>query len=192
MKQKGTSLSMKLTRTSTAFPPGLRGLHWLMAAVIVAAWALGVRSGAFEGPARGAAIGLHIAVASSVLLLAPLRVLMRLAGGVPALPAAMGGAARLAAHGVHVGLYVLMLALPMSGWLAVNSAGRPVSLMGFIDLPTLMAKNQALHERVETLHVALAWILAALVVLHVLAALKHHFIDRDDVLVRMLSRTARG
>ena len=183
---------MNPSPTSTAFPPALRALHWLMAAVVVASWALGVRSGAFEGPARGAAIGLHIAVASSVLLLAPLRVLLRLAGGVPALPATMGRAARLAAHAAHVGLYVLMLALPMSGWLTVNSAGRPVSLMGFIDLPTLMAKNQALHERIESLHVALAWVLAALVVLHVLAALKHHFIDHDDVLLRMLPRPARG
>ena len=179
-------------RTSTTpYPPALRALHWLMAAVIVVAWVLGMRSGAFEGPARGAAIGLHIAVASSVLLLVPLRVLLRLADGVPALPAAMTGTARLAAHAAHVGLYVLMLALPMSGWLTVNSAGRPVSLLGFIDLPTLMAKDQALHERVETLHVALAWVLAALVVLHLLAALKHHFIDRDDVLVRMLPRPVR-
>jgi cytochrome b561 len=177
--------------TSTTCPPALRALHWLMAAVIVAAWALGMRSGMFEGPARGAAIGLHIAVASSVLLLVPLRVLLRLTGGVPALPAAMGGAAHLAAHTAHVGLYALMLALPMSGWLTVNSAGRPVSLLGFIDLPTLMAKDQPLHERIESLHVALAWLLAALVVLHVLAALKHHFIDRDDVLARMLPRPAR-
>lgn len=174
-----------------AYPPALRALHWLMAAVIVAGWVLGVRSGAFEGPARGAAIAVHIAVASSVLVLVPLRMLLRLASGVPALPATMGGAARLAAHAVHVGLYVLMLALPMSGWLTVNSAGRPVSLMGFIDLPTLMVKNQPLHERIESLHVALAWVLAALVVLHLLAALKHHFIDRDDVLVRMLPRPAR-
>ena len=61
-----------------------------------------------------------------------------------------------------------------------------------IGLPTLVAKDQALHERIETLHVALAWVLAAVVVVHVLAALKHHFIDRDDVLVRMLPRPARG
>ena len=178
--------------TSKACSPALLALHWLMAAVFVAAWVLGVRSGAFEGPARGAAIGLHIAFASSVLLLVPLRALVRLARGAPALPAAMGSTARLATHASHVGLYVLMLALPMSGWLAVNSAGRPVSLMGFIHLPSLMAKNQALHERIETLHVALAWMLAALVVLHVLAALKHHFNDRDEVLVRMLPGTVRS
>ena len=176
----------------TSYHPAQRALHWLMAAVIVVAWVLGMRSGTLEGPARGEAIGLHIAVASSVLLLVPLRALVRLARGAPALPAAMGSTARLATHASHVGLYVLMLALPMCGSLAVNSAGRPVSLMGFIHLPSLMAKNQALHERIETLHVALAWVLAALVVLHVLAALKHHFIDRDEVLVRMLPGTVRS
>lgn len=84
-----------------------------------------------------------------------------------------------------------MLALPLSGWLAVNSAGRPVKLLGLVYLPSLVAKDQALHERIDSLHVALAWVLAAVVVVHVLAALKHHFIDRDDVLVRMLPRPAR-
>lgn len=173
------------------YSPALRALHWLMALVVVAAWVLGMRSGAFEGPARGAAIGLHIAVASSILVLLPLRVLLRLTGTVPELPVAMSTATRLAAHAAHVGLYVLLLALPLSGWLTVNSAGRPVSLMGVVPLPMLMSKDQALHERIETLHVACAWMLAALVVLHGLAALKHHFVDRDDVLARMVPRLAR-
>lgn len=175
-----------------SYRPALRALHWAMALVVVLAWGLGMRAGTIEGPARGEAIGWHIAVASSLLLLLPLRVAVRAAGSVPALPAAMGGAARLAARAAHVALYALMLALPLSGWLAVNSAGRPVKLMGLAYLPSLVAKNQALHERVETLHVALAWALAAVVVLHVLAALKHHFIDRDDVLRRMLPLSARG
>ena len=175
----------------TTYRPAQRALHWLMAAVIVAAWMLGMRSGLFEGPARGEAIGLHIAVASSVLLLLPLRLVARAALRAPPLPAAMGAAARLAAHAAHVGLYALMLALPLSGWLAVNSGGRPVKLLGLVYLPSLVAKDQALHERIETLHVALAWVLAAVVVVHLLAALKHHFIDRDDVLARMIGRPAQ-
>jgi cytochrome b561 len=178
--------------TSLHHRPALRALHWVMALVVVLAWVLGMRAGSFEGPARGEAVGLHIAVASSVLLLLPLRLLVRAAGRVPALPAAMGGAARFAAHAAHVALYVLMLALPLTGWLAVNSAGRPVKLLGLVYLPSLVAKNQALHERVESLHVALAWALAAIVLVHVLAALKHHFIDHDDVLRRMAPHLARN
>lgn len=174
------------------YPPTLRALHWLMAAVIVAAWMLGMRTGFFEGPPHGAAVGLHIAVASSVLVLLPLRLLLRATSGVPALPAAMSSAARAGAHAAHLALYVVMLALPLSGWLTVNSAGRPLSLLGAIPLPALMSKDQVFHERIETVHVGLAWVLVALVVLHVAAALEHHFIDRDDVLARMVPRLARG
>lgn len=175
--------SAPLTRHAT----GVRALHWLMAIVIIVAWMLGHRIEDFDGtPEKGAAVGLHVMVASSVLLLIVLRIVIRLKAGVPALPPAMGAAARAVSHAVHAALYLLMVALPMSGWLMANSGGHTFYLLRVIPMPTLIGKQEALHEALEDAHGAMGWLLGLLVVLHVAAALKHHFIDKDDVLSRML------
>lgn len=171
----------------TRHAASVRLLHWLTAVVITVAWFLGHRIEDFEHtPAEAGAIGLHITVASGVLLLVLLRLAARISAGVPALPDGMSPAARLLSQGVHGALYLLMLALPMSGWLMANSGGHAFTLLGRVPMPTLIGKNEGLHKLLEQAHGAMGWLLALLVGLHVLAALKHHFIDKDDVLSRML------
>ena len=83
-------------------------------------------------------------------------------------------------------LYLLMFIIPLSGWLMSSAKGFQTVLFGVLPLPDLLAKNKALGDALETVHWGLNMLLAALVIGHTAAAFKHHFIDRDDVLTRML------
>ena len=86
--------------------------------------------------------------------------------------------------------YVLMLAIPLSGWLMSSAKGFQTVWWGVLPLPDLVGKDKALGNQLQTLHMALNWLLMAVLLGHVGAALKHHFVNRDDVLTRMLARRA--
>ena len=91
---------------------------------------------------------------------------------------------------VHVLLYLLFFSVPLVGWAYSSAAGFPIVLFGVLPLPDFVAKDAALAELLKPWHGRLAWMLAALVALHVLGALKHHFVNRDGLLHRMAwSRT---
>ena len=91
----------------------------------------------------------------------------------------------------HGALYILFFAVPLAGWAYSSAAGFPVVWFGVLPLPDFVSPDKALAEALKTLHSALAWALAALVVVHIGGALKHQFIDRDDLMSRMLpNRTA--
>jgi cytochrome b561 len=98
---------------------------------------------------------------------------------------------RVAAHAVHGLLYLVMLMLPLSGWIYSNAAGYPVVYLGLWRLPDLVAKDKALAQAMVQRHELMGLILLALVSLHVLAGLKHQFFDRDDTLRRMWRWRAR-
>ena len=129
-----------------------------------------------------------------VLALAVLRLAWRFANPSPGLPDGMPAIERIAAHLGHAGLYALLLALPLSGWLMVSASpwGIPTVLFEVLPVPHLPVP-EALGGKAEAeavlkeLHEVLGFALLALVVLHVAAALKHHFINRDTVLRRMVS-----
>ena len=106
----------------------------------------------------------------------------------PALPAAMGSSSRLAAHAGHGLLYVLMMAIPLTGWLMSSAKGFQTVYFGVLPIPDLLDKNKELGELLQQVHLGLNLILVAVVAGHAAAALKHHFHDKDDVLVRMLPR----
>jgi cytochrome b561 len=112
----------------------------------------------------------------------------RLTHPAPALPDTMPPALRLAASAAHWVLYALMLAIPLSGWLMSSAKGFQTVWFGVLPLPDLLAKDAALGDTLKDVHEALNFTLLAMVGLHVAAALKHHFIDRDTVLTRMLPR----
>jgi cytochrome b561 len=121
----------------------------------------------------------------TLLLLVSLRLLNRLAFPSPAFEAGPAWQKRLATL-LHVALYVLMFAIPFSGWLVSSAAGIPVIYLGLWHLPQLMAKNIPWVDTLKEVHESLNFSLLTLVVLHMAAALKHHFIDRDRTLIRML------
>jgi len=120
-----------------------------------------------------------------------LRTAWRLWHRPPALPASMPRWERHAAAASHAALYVLMFALPLSGYFYSLAAGFPVVYLGLFPLPVLIEPDPVLKEPLVALHHGLAWTMTALLLLHVGAALKHRFVDRDEVLQRMLWRSDR-
>jgi len=122
----------------------------------------------------------------TVFLIVVIRVIWRATHTPPALPDSIAVWQQRAAHGLHHLLYVLMFAIPVTGWLMSSAKGVPTVYLGLIPLPDLLGKDKALGHLLENIHATLNYLMLALLVLHVAAALKHHFIERDDTLARML------
>lgn len=163
-------------------------LHWLIGFFIIAAFALGITMVDIPGitPTKLKYFSWHKWIGITVLGLACLRLLWRLGHKAPAYPASMAGWQRSAAHGLHGLLYVLMFAIPASGYLYSLAAGVPVVYLGILPMPALISPDPELKSLLKPVHYWLNMTLLVLFFLHVAAALKHQFIDRDGVLKRML------
>ncbi len=160
-------------------------LHWGLALLIVGNFALGAYM--HELPFSMTRLKLfnwHKWAGVTILALSAARLLWRLTHRPPADPPMPVWQAR-AAHAAHWALYVLFFAVPLSGWAYSSAAGFPIVWFGVLPLPDFVAANRELSETIKPLHGTLAWLLAAVVLLHVAAALKHHFVDRDGLLHRM-------
>lgn len=161
-------------------------LHWLIAGLIISAFALGwVMTELSVSPLKVKMFNWHKWVGMTILALAALRTIWRLTHPAPPL-LPMPAWQRVSAHALHGLLYLLMFALPLSGWAYSNATGYPIVYLGLWRLPDLVAKDKELAAQLVDLHEALGWVLVAVLAVHVLAALKHHFVDRDDTLRRML------
>jgi cytochrome b561 len=162
-------------------------LHWLMALAIVAGFAMGLYMVdlAFS-PNKLKLYSWHKWIGVSVFALAAIRLLWRLTHAAPPLPQGAPVWQQWAAHGTHMALYVLFFALPLSGWLFSSAAGFQTVYLGLIPLPDLIEKNRELADTLKAVHRYLGYALAALVTVHVAAALKHQFIDRDGLMRRIL------
>jgi len=162
-------------------------LHWLVVLLIIAQFTLATL---FDDLPAGAKkltlLARHKSIGITILMLALLRLVWRTRSPGPALPDTLKPYERTLARLTHVLLYVFLFAVPLSGWLMSSARGFPVSWFGFFQLPDLVPKNKTLYEALVETHETLAWCLYAIVFLHVVAALKHHFIHKDDVLRRML------
>lgn len=164
-----------------------KGLHWLMAVLILGLLALGFyMQGLPLSPAKLQYYSWHKWAGVTVFFLALLRLGWRVTHQPPALPAHMAPIMRLGAHLGHWALYALMLAIPLSGWLMSSAKGIQTVWLGVLPLPDLLEKNRDLGNALQTAHLTLNWALMAMLLGHVGAALKHHWIDKDDVLTRML------
>ena len=164
-------------------------LHWLIALMIFGMLGFGFyMTGLDLSPTKLELYSWHKWAGVTVFMLVLVRLAWRIGHRPPALPAHMPAIERLAAHAGHHLLYLLMLAIPLSGWLMSSAKGFQTVWFGVLPLPDLLAKDKALGNLLETVHVALNFTLIAVLLGHVGAALKHHFIDRDDVLTRMLPR----
>lgn len=168
------------TRTAIA-------LHWLIALLVFGAFPLGVYMHDLPfSPGRLKLYSYHKWLGVTVFLLALARVLWRLKHPAPPPPAGQPAWQRVAATATHHLLYALILAVPLSGWLMSSAKGFQTVYLGVIPLPDLLGKDKALGDALATVHQALNFTLAALVGAHLAAALKHHFLDRDEVLARMI------
>ena len=163
-------------------------LHWLMLALIVGAYATMELRGYFPkgSDAREAMKAAHYTIGLSVFALVWLRVMLRLSTLAPR-DRAESGVARLAAAVVHIGLYALMIGLPLLGWAILSAEGKTVPFLAW-ELPPLLGPSESRAEIFEELHEAGATAGYALVALHAAAALAHHYLLRDNVLRRMLPR----
>ena len=161
------------------------GLHWLLALLIIGAFCMGLYMTSLPfSPQRLKLFSWHKWAGISILGLSALRLLWRLTHRPPqALP---GPAWQVrAAHLTHRLMYLLFFAIPLVGWLYTSAAGVSVVLFGVLPLPDLVAPDKALADSLKPLHAVLAFALAGLVALHVLATLKHQLIDHDGLLRRM-------
>ncbi len=175
-----------MCRIVTAYTRVAKCLHWAMALLIIALLIVGHVMGALpKGEWRSGFYDIHKAVGVVVFALLIGRLVWRLIKGAPQLPAAMGRLERLAAQGGHVLLYILMAAMPLSGFAMSQTGGHPVAMAG-LALPVVFAKDEALSKLFQNIHGTLGWGLVVLLLVHVGAALRHHFVLKDDVLRRML------
>lgn len=168
------------------------GLHWLVAALVITGFAIGLLMVDMRlSPRKLQLVSWHKWIGVTVFFLAWIRLAWRLYRPAPALlpmPAWQRRAARLG----HAGLYALLVAIPLSGWLYSSAAGVTTVWLGLVPLPDLVAPDAALKDVLVQVHQWLNWTLATLVVIHVAAALKHHLFDRDETLLRMLPRWRRN
>lgn len=166
--------------------PSTIALHWLVAAGVCAMLAFGFFvSSLSRGPEKTEWVQLHKSCGMIVLGLALARIVWRLVASFP-----RRGTPRLeaiTARAAHALLLAATLVAPLSGVLKSISYARPVQVFGLPMIPQLLAeKNEAQNDTASALHVAAAWTLVALIAIHVAAALRHHLVDRDDTLLRML------
>lgn len=176
--------------TVTRYHPLARALHWVLALAIVGNFALGVYMTDLPfSPARLQYYSWHKWAGVLVLAFSAVRLVTRWLVPPPPLPlmveAAMPAWQKHAHHATHLGLYVLFFAVPLSGWAYSSAAGFPVVLFGVLPLPDIAPVSESLADVLKASHEAAAFAMAALVVLHVVGALKHQFIDRDGLLSRM-------
>lgn len=173
-----------MTPIHRRFTPLQRALHWLMAVCILAMLFIGVGMVSTVRPAYLSLVSVHKPLGIAILLLALIRLVVRLTRGAPPLPASMPEPMKLAAHLSHLAFYLLMIGLPLIGWGMLSAADYPVVVFG-MHLPSILPHSNLLHTVLWNAHRALALCFFALIVLHLAAALMHALIRRDGVFEAM-------
>jgi cytochrome b561 len=180
-------MSIPLRNTARSYGLVSQLFHWLVVALILFQYTWAWRIGNTEGlRARFELVTQHKTVGMAVLGLALLRLAWRAFNRPPPLPDTLPRWERTAARTMHWLLYALILAQPLSGWLYSSAAGLADYWWGPVRFPSLMESSEPMEDLLRRVHQTLALTLALLAGLHVLAALRHHFLLGDDVLRRML------
>jgi cytochrome b561 len=177
-----------MTDVRDRFNPLQRLLHWLMAVCILAMLFIGVGMVSTITPKYLPLVSIHKTLGIAILVLALIRLAVRVGCGAPALPADLPGPLRLAAHLSHYALYGLMIGMPLIGWGMLSAGAYPVVVFGTMYLPAILPQSDSLHTWLWGLHFYLAFAFFALVLMHVAAALFHALVRRDGVIETMASR----
>ena len=176
--------------SATRYTATAIALHWLAALLIFTTFPLGVYVHEMAlSPLKLQLVSYHKWLGVTIFLLTVIRLAWRGIHVPPPLPETIPLWQQRAAHALHLLLYVLLLAIPLSGWLMSSAKGFPVVYLGLVQLPDLVGKDKALGELLTEVHEMLNFGLLVLVALHIAAALKHHFIEHDATLRRMLPWT---
>jgi cytochrome b561 len=175
------------------YPTTSKLLHWLVAICVLATAPVAIamtRVG--EGPTQNALFNFHKSLGVLILILMILRLINRLAVGAPIADPAIAPWQKAASAAVHTSFYVLLLAMPIVGYIANSAFGAPTPFFGLFNVPPIVEKNEALATPLFTFHRWVGWLVIILVLTHVSAALYHHFVRGDNVLRRMLPRAMGG
>nr|WP_321984008.1 cytochrome b/b6 domain-containing protein [uncultured Lichenicoccus sp.] len=167
------------------FSPAQRVLHWGMAACLLAMLFIGVGMVSTARPVHLALVSIHRPLGIAILLLALVRLALRARQGTPPLPRDLPVPVRLGATLSHWALYASMIAMPLIGWAMVSAAGLPLVMWGGFHLPPILSQSDALHAVLWDAHRVIAYLLFALILAHVSAALLHGLIRRDGVFEAM-------
>jgi cytochrome b561 len=160
--------------------------HWLMAILIICIIALGLTMTSISrSDFQFKLFRWHKELGILVLMLVVLRLIWRYKNKIPSLNF-LPAWERMSARGVHWILYACMILMPITGWFMSSAAGISVSFFGLFVMPNFISPNEVAHEWLEDIHVSLAFFLIGVICLHTAAALKHYFIDKDEVMQRML------
>jgi cytochrome b561 len=163
-----------------------QALHWVIVGLLVVQVTLGTIAHELPlGLEKLVTLARHKSFGITILGLAVIRLAWRWIDRPPP-PPAMPRWQRVAASLNHWALYAILFAMPVSGWMMSSASNIPVSWFGLVQLPDLVAPDRGLKEALEEVHETLAKVLYALAGLHVAAAIKHQFVDRDGLLLRML------
>lgn len=162
-------------------------LHWLLAVVVIGLIIVGLCMVRMDiGLTKLKYYGWHKEFGLLVLFLVTLRLAWRWSGVIPSLPAHLGVLQKFAAHSAHWALYILMFAMPLTGWMKSSAAGLPVSFFGLFVMPDIVSENAQLRVLLTVMHEWMGYALIAIIIAHATAAIQHHFYYKDDILRRML------
>ena len=177
---------------ATHYTRTAKGLHWLMTILFFGLLALGFYMHDLPlSPEKLKLYSWHKWAGVTAFLLVWFRLFWRIAHRPPALPASMSTLMQRAAHAGHFLLYGLMIAIPLSGWLMSSAKGFQTVWFGVLPIPDLLGKNKETGDLLQSVHMSLNLLFVAVIAGHIGAALKHHFIDKDDILTRMLPDHAK-
>ena len=180
-------------RTSPdAYRPAQKALHWLTALLVAVLVPVGFAMANLmgDGPAKNTAYELHKSFGIIVFGLAVARVAVRLVHGAPPLEPGLPAWQRVAAHASHVALYALIVLVPLSGWAATSACCAPVNLFWSLPLTLPVEGGMDRAKGIFLVHYTLAFALTGVVLVHIAAALHHHFVRRDRTLARMMPEGA--
>jgi cytochrome b561 len=186
-------MAMTYGSRTDRYPTTSKLLHWLIAICVLVTAPVAIamlRVG--EGPTQDFLFNFHKSLGVLILILMILRLINRLAVGAPVAEPGIAPWQKAASATVHASLYVLLLAMPIGGYIANSAYGAPTPFFGLFNLPALVEKNEALATQMFTVHRWVGWLVIILVLMHVSAALYHHFIRDDNVLRRMLPSAMGG
>jgi cytochrome b561 len=184
-------LSAAASLTSVAAPAytvTARLLHWVTALVVALMIPLGVIIGNdWGGPLQDSLYALHESLGALLIPVVLARLGLRLTNPPLPLPQDIPPLQRFAAQVTHAGLYALLVAQPLVGWIAMSASGAPVSVLGLFALPSIAPENRVFSEQLFMLHGLIGLSIAGLIAAHIGAALYHHVVRKDRVLIRMIS-----
>lgn len=180
-------MTVQLRNSPDTWGAVTRGLHWLIAALILVQFVIGsVAEDMKLTPTKLDLFVWHKSIGVTVLVLAVLRLIWRLGNRPPAPPAETPGWEQTLAAIAHWVLYALIFAVPLSGWWISDASKVPFKAFFLVPMPDLIATDRALQEAAAEVHEVLTMTLLVVVIAHIAAALRHHFVLHDDVLRRML------